>query len=98
VQQDETGALALVRTDFARMNAIAVQHSGEVLKSMGDGLLLCFESVVQAVACALQIQREFSARPSDALQHRIGIHLGDVFRAGGDVTGDGVNLASRLQT
>jgi class 3 adenylate cyclase/tetratricopeptide (TPR) repeat protein len=98
VQQDEIGTLVLVRTDFARMSAIAAQHNGEVLNSMGDGLLLCFESVVQAVACALQIQKEFSARQPDALQHRIGIHLGDVFRSGGDVTGDGVNLASRLQT
>ena len=54
--------------------------------------------MVQAVACALQIQGEFGQRSPDALQHRVGIHLGDVFREGGDVAGDGVNIAARLQT
>ena len=98
MQLDETGTLALVRIDFARMRALCAQHDGEVLKSTGDGLLLCFASVVQAVTCALQIQKEFAARPATALQHRIGIHLGDVFREGGDVAGDGVNIAARLQT
>jgi adenylate cyclase len=98
MQRDETGTLALVRGDFEKMRAHCAQHGGEVLKSTGDGLLLCFSSVVQAVACALQIQTEFAARPSEALQHRIGIHLGDVFREGGDVAGDGVNIAARLQT
>jgi class 3 adenylate cyclase/rhodanese-related sulfurtransferase len=98
MQRDEVGTMALVRIDFDRMRALCTSHGGEVLKSMGDGLLLCFSSVVQAVACALQIQKEFSARTSDALQHRIGIHLGDVFQANGDVTGDGVNIAARLET
>ena len=97
MQQDETATLALVRADFASMQARCRQHGGEVLKSMGDGLLLCFDSVVQAVTCALQIQEEFAGRPGPALQHRIGIHLGDVFRDGGDVVGDGVNIAARLE-
>ena len=98
MQRDETGTMALVRADFERMRALCAQHGGEVLKSTGDGLLLCFSSVVQAVACALAVQAEFTGRGADALQHRIGIHLGDVFRQDGDVTGDGVNIAARLQT
>ena len=98
MQRDETGTMALVRIDFARMRMLCAQHGGEVLKSTGDGLLLCFSSVVQAVACGLQVQKEFGARPADALQHRIGIHLGDVFRTDGDVTGDGVNIAARMET
>ena len=98
MQRDETGTMALVRVDFERMRALCAQHGGEVLKSTGDGLLLCFSSVVQAVACGLQIQKEFGARPADTLQHRMGIHLGDVFRADGDVTGDGVNIAARMET
>ncbi len=98
MQRDEPGTLALVRADFARMRELCSRHSGEVLKSTGDGLLVSFGSVVQAVECALAIQREFGSRPPEALQHRIGIHLGDVFREGGDVVGDGVNLAARLQT
>lgn len=98
MQHDETGTLTLVRTDFVRMRLLCARYGGEVLKSTGDGLLLSFDSVVQAVTCALQIQKEFSTRPATALQHRIGIHLGDVFREGGDVAGDGVNIAARLQT
>jgi TolB-like protein/class 3 adenylate cyclase len=98
MQQDETGTMAVVQIDFTRMRVLCAEHGGEVLKSTGDGLLLCFSSVVQAVACGLQIQREFGARPANTLQHRMGIHLGDVFRADGDVTGDGVNIAARLET
>jgi adenylate cyclase len=98
MQRDETGTMALVRIDFDRMRALAAEHQGEVLKSLGDGLLLCFASVMQAVSYSLKIQEEFSTRPPGALLHRIGIHLGDVFHFDGDVTGDGVNLAARLQT
>ncbi len=98
MQRDETGTLALVQADFVRMRELCAQHGGEVLKSTGDGLLLCFASVAAAVTCALQIQAEFGPRGPAALQHRIGIHLGDVFRKDGDVAGDGVNIAARLQT
>lgn len=98
MQQDETGTLALGRMDMDRMRILCAKYGGEVLKSTGDGLLLCFASVVQAVACTLQMQKEFTARPSGALQHRMGIHLGDVFHEGGDVAGDGVNIAARLET
>jgi len=99
MQRDETGTLALVRADFERLRAHGAQHGGEVLNTMGDGMLLSFSSAVQAVTCALAAQEEFSARGNAALQHRMGIHLGDVFRqADGGVAGDGVNLAARLQT
>jgi TolB-like protein/Tfp pilus assembly protein PilF len=68
---------------------------------MGDGMLMCFSSVVEAVACSLEIQREFTARGAaneNALEHRIGVHLGDVFRSEeGQVVGDGVNIAARLE-
>lgn len=96
--------MALVRADFERMQALCAEHEGEVLNTLGDGLLLCFPSAAQAVLFALDVQREFGTRkkvlPAErALEHRIGVHLGDVFRqAGGDVAGDGVNIAARLQT
>jgi len=102
MQRDETGTLALVGADFARMAVLAADEEGEVLNTMGDGMLLAFPSAVQAVTFALQAQAEFSHRrvlkpPEKALEHRIGIHVGDIFRMEGRVAGDGVNIASRLQ-
>jgi class 3 adenylate cyclase len=99
---DEVGTLKLLERDFAEMRRLCGEHEGEVLKTTGDGLLLTFASAVQAVACALAMQRRFAAAAKDqaqgdALQHRIGIHLGDVLIQDRDVMGDGVNIASRLQ-
>ncbi len=104
MQRDESATLGLVRTDFERMRAASAPRGGEVFNTMGDGMLLGFPSAVEAVAFALQMQAEFAARraklPSEqALEHRVGIHLGDVIRqAEGGVAGDGVNIAARLQT
>jgi len=103
MQSNEEGTLELVRADIARMREICAPHGGEVLATMGDGMLVCFSSTVRAVACALQIQAEFGERregqpPEKFLEHRIGIHLGDVFAHEGNVAGDGVNIAARLQT
>ncbi|MBL9214287.1 MAG: adenylate/guanylate cyclase domain-containing protein [Opitutaceae bacterium] len=102
VQADEANTLRLLDRDFAAMRALCDKYSGSVLKSTGDGLLLYFSSAVQAVACALKIQRHFAevARthpPDQVLSHRVGIHLGDVIVSDQDVMGDGVNIASRLQ-
>jgi TolB-like protein/class 3 adenylate cyclase/Tfp pilus assembly protein PilF len=98
MQTDEASTLALVQSDFEQMRRQCAQHSGQVLKSTGDGLLLCFDSVIDAVTCAVAIQTGFAGRGGGALQHRIGVHLGDVYHQAGDVAGDGVNLAARLQT
>ncbi len=103
MQQDEAGTMALVAADFALMGERCTRHGGELLNSMGDGLLLSFNSAVQAVACALQIQAEFAARREKSgsgqmLEHRMGVHIGDVFRQQtGGVAGDGVNIAARLE-
>jgi len=103
MQRDEAAAIALVQADFERMRALCTQHGGELLNTMGDGMMLCFPSAVQAVSFALQLQDEFGARkaalpPEQALEHRVGVHLGDVFRLeGGSVAGDGVNIAARLE-
>lgn len=100
VQKDDEGTLASVRADFERMRALCAAHSGEILNTMGDGMMLTFKSALQAVAFALEMQAEFASRrgrePS-ALTHRVGIHVGDVFGRGGDVAGDGINIAARLQ-
>jgi class 3 adenylate cyclase len=102
MQRDEVKTLGLINRDFAEMRRLCEARGGAVLKTTGDGLLCYFASAVEAVACALDMQKHFSTLgktlpPGDALQHRIGIHLGDVLVQDQDVMGDGVNIASRLQ-
>ncbi|NER80233.1 MAG: adenylate/guanylate cyclase domain-containing protein, partial [Leptolyngbya sp. SIO1D8] len=79
------------------------RFGGQVLKSTGDGLLMSFLSAVQAVRCSQEIQQQLAhfaegLAPREYLQHRIGIHLGDVLFSHADVLGNGVNIAARLQT
>jgi len=101
MERDEAATISGVEADLGRMRMLCVEHGGEVLNSMGDGLMLCFPSVVKGVNFALKVQGEFAARKTtnpDALEHRIGIHLGDVVALeNGSVAGDGVNIASRLE-
>ncbi len=102
MQKDEETTLQLLQQDFDTMRELCTQHEGSVLKTTGDGLLLHFASAVQAVACALAVQRSFAERAKERpvdknLMHRVGIHLGDVFVDKKDVMGDGVNIAARLQ-
>jgi|OM-RGC.v1.006743535 class 3 adenylate cyclase len=103
MQRDETGTIKRVAADFETLRERCEKHHGEVLNSMGDGLLLCFGSADDAVACAVELQHEFGERrkalpPEEALEHRMGIHIGDVFRQEtGGITGDGVNIAARLE-
>ncbi|MCS6813221.1 MAG: adenylate/guanylate cyclase domain-containing protein [Cyanobacteria bacterium] len=100
---NEEHTLELIRRDLALMRELCEQQfEGHVLKSTGDGLLMYFSSAVQAVSCALDIQKQLADRavllpPSGILTHRIGIHLGDVFITENDVMGNGVNIAARLQ-
>ncbi len=102
MQKDEETTLRLLQRDFAAMRKACAEHQGSVLKTTGDGLLLYFSSAVQAVACALVMQRFFAGQAktqpaAETLTHRVGIHLGDVFVNEQDVMGDGVNIAARLQ-
>lgn len=102
MQENEELTLRLLKQDFEIMREACIQHGGSVLKTTGDGLLLHFMSAVQAVSCALAIQRAFAERLKSEpvekpLVHRVGIHLGDVFFDKDDVMGDGVNIAARLQ-
>lgn len=100
---DEDHTLDLIRRDLNYMKQVCGRYEGRVLKSTGDGLLMCFSSAVKAVECAVEIQRSITDRaidlpPTDTLQHRIGIHLADIFITETDVMGNGVNIAARLQT
>ncbi len=100
---DEAGTLSALRALRKELVEPALKrHRGRVVKLMGDGLLAEFESVVDAVTAAAEIQRALPARFADLpedrrIRIRIGVNLGDVVVEGRDLLGDGVNIAARLQ-
>jgi adenylate cyclase len=103
ISEDEAGTLAALRARRKEVlePAVAERH-GRIFKLMGDCVFVEFSSAVNAVACAIDIQKAMADRnqsePSNRPVHlRVGINLGDVVVDGGDLYGDGVNLASRLQ-
>src|SRR5438105_3314516 len=103
MEVDETGTLARLKTHRIELidPAIAKNH-GRIIKTTGDGLLVEFRSVADAVLCAAEVQRVMARRNTDCsparwIQFRIGINLGDVIVEGNDIFGDGVNVAARLE-
>jgi TolB-like protein/class 3 adenylate cyclase len=103
MEADEKGTLDRLKDIRARIVDPAIaRHAGRMVKLMGDGTLLEFSSVVDALQCAVDIQRELGAHNDSVserhrLDLRIGLHLGDVIVEGADIYGDGVNVASRLE-
>src|ERR1700740_2059852 len=101
---DEAGTLARLKTHRIELIDPAVaKNRGRIIKTPGDGMLVEFQSVVDAVACATEIQRRMMRRNADVpparwIQFRIGINLGDVLVDDDDIFGDGVNIAARLET
>jgi adenylate cyclase len=102
---DEEGTLARLRTLRSDLFAPTVAiHNGRVVKRTGDGAIVEFRSVVEAVRCAMEVQRGLVERNAGAprdkrIEYRVGIHLGDVVEeADGDLMGDGVNVAARLES
>jgi class 3 adenylate cyclase/pimeloyl-ACP methyl ester carboxylesterase len=100
---DEAGTLAAWQAHLSdAIGPTISRHRGRIVKHLGDGLLAEFASVVECVESAAEIQSEMAARndaaPSDKrMALRIGIHLGDIIFQDGDIFGDGVNIAARLQ-
>ena len=95
--------LALTNRDLELMAQICQQFQGKVVSDTGDGLFMCFGSAINAVKCALQIQKALYQAAADLpaqdiLKHRIGINLGDIACSGRTMKGHGVNIAARLQT
>jgi adenylate cyclase len=99
---DETRMLRLLDVHNQLIQHAVATHHGTVIKTVGDAFLVDFPSVVHAVQCAQQIQAQFRTHnaekeSAEQIHVRIGIHLGDIVQKDGDVFGDGVNIASRLQ-
>ncbi len=104
MSEDEAGTLAALR-DLRRtvVDPLVSQFGGRIFKLMGDGALIEFQSVLNAIQCAVEIQRAISTRPPHwpdgrRIELRAGINLGDVIALGSDLYGSGVNLAARLQS
>ena len=100
---DEEGTLARLKTLRRELSDPKIkEHHGRIVKTTGDGLLVEFGSVVDAVRCAVEVQREMALRNADVpaerrIEFRIGINLGDIIKDKGDIFGDGVNVAARLE-
>lgn len=100
IEDDEAGTLAQLFALRARLVApIIAEHGGRIFKTTGDGVLAEFGSTVGAVDAAVALQTALAARPErvSSLRLRIGVHVGEVVVADGDLYGDGVNLAARLE-
>jgi adenylate cyclase len=103
IRADEAGTLARVkahRVEFAE--PLIAEHHGRVVKLTGDGALVEFASAVDAVECAVAIQagmaeREAAEPEERRIRYRIGINIGDIVMEEGDIFGDGVNVAARLE-
>jgi TolB-like protein/class 3 adenylate cyclase/Tfp pilus assembly protein PilF len=103
MEQDEAGTLARLKALRRELIDPAIaEHKGRIVKTTGDGILAEFPSVVEAVACAVAMQRGMPERnagtPEDQrIAFRVGIHQGDIIVEEGDIFGDGVNVAARLE-
>jgi len=100
---DEEGTLARLKALRRELADPKIkEHRGRIVKTTGDGLLIEFVSVVDAVRCAVEVQREMAERntdvpPDDRIEFRMGINLGDIIKDRRDIYGDGVNVAARLE-
>ncbi len=100
MQADEGKTIQKVRADLARMHAAGKEQGGMLINTMGDGMLMIFPSAIQAVRFSLAMQRAFTiGSDAESLRHRFGIHIADVaLLQDGGIAGDGVNIASRLES
>jgi class 3 adenylate cyclase/TolB-like protein/Tfp pilus assembly protein PilF len=101
-QRDDKLALELLEEHRQLLREIFPRFNGTEIKTIGDGFLIEFHSALEAAQCAIEIQRTLAKRNHDVtadrrIELKIGIHIGDVMHRGGDVYGDGVNIASRIE-
>jgi len=101
-QRDSKVALELLEEHRAILRKLFPEFNGTEIKTIGDAFLVEFQSALEAAECSIAIQRALAKRNADAPSHRqiqlrIGVHIGDVVHRDGDVYGDGVNIASRIE-
>jgi len=96
MSHDEKQALEILKINRDIQKTLIEKYNGTWLKEMGDGILAMFETAVDSVKCSIAIQK--AIRAQNSYKVRIGIHLGDITVENGDVFGDGVNIASRIET
>ena len=96
MQEDEQLAIKLVKHHRLVLEKTVADHDGEVIEYYGDGSLSIFTSITQAIQCSLSIQQQLQTEPAVPL--RIGLHIGEVIYEDGKIMGDGVNIASRIQS
>jgi len=103
MEAEEEGTLERLKEHRRRLIDPKIsEHRGRIVKTTGDGLLAEFPSVVDAVRCAAEVQRGMLDRESEGaedqrIRFRVGVNLGDIIVEGGDIFGDGVNVAARLE-
>src|SRR5262245_64930311 len=101
--EDDAATVRTLTAHRALMTSLIQHHKGRVVDSPGDNLLAEFASVVDAVQCAVEIQRDLQAKNADLpdqrkMEFRIGLNLGDVVVEGERIYGDGVNIAARVES
>src|SRR3954452_22141863 len=101
-QRDDKLALELLEEHREILRKIFPEFNGTEIKTIGDAFLVEFNSALEAAQCAIEIQRSLAKRNADApagrqIELKIGVHIGDVIHREGDVYGDGVNIASRIE-
>ena len=104
MNRDESAALNVVKTNKEITTSIVANFNGTIIKGTGDGFYIEFASAVNSVRCGIEIQKEISKHNSKTKNKdeyiilRIGIHLGDIFINDNDIFGEGVNIASRVES
>ena len=96
MQQDEQTAVDMTKRYIKVLKQFVTSHGGEILNDYGDGSLCTFSSATEAVKCAMEMQQQLQNEPKVPL--RIGLHIGEIFFEDGKIFGDGVNIASRIQS
>ncbi len=96
--EDEASAVALITRDLDLLRRMVLEQGGELIKSTGDGVLATFPTTPMALECVRRAVQVLQAVEGPRLQHRFGLHLGEIYVLGDDRFGEGVHLAARLQT